>query len=146
MIVESPHRRGTMVFRWRLTLTVLLASAVLSSCASREFERLMQTWGGRRMSELLATWGPPRYAYSNGSGGYVFVYVPASGVSGGTQPILASGAQLADRLVHGSVPDTQPVFRPDITATWPVFRLFFISEDGKIYRSQWKGNWVCCGT
>lgn len=99
------------------------------------------------MSELLATWGPPRYAYSNGDGGYALLYVPASeDVSGTPQPILASGVELADQLVHGSVPNSQPVYRSSITASWRRFRLFFVDADGRVYRSQWKGEWACCGT
>jgi hypothetical protein len=131
----------------RVVATVIVLTTSTSACAGRRFDRLMQNWHGHRMPELLATWGPPRYAYSNGENGYVLAYVPAvEHPSVGNEPILASGAALADALAHRSVPNSQPVYAATITSGWRVFRLFFVDADGRIYRSEWKGAWACCGT
>ena len=140
---SAVHKTAT----WRGVAAVIVLMTIVPACAGRRFDRLMQNWRGHRLPELLATWGPPRFAYSNGQGGYVLLYVPASeDLSGSPQPILASGAELADRLVHGVVPDSQPVYAASINAAWRIFRLFVVDADGKIDRSQWKGAWACCGT
>ena len=126
---------------------MLLLATIGASCAAHRVDRLMQDWHGRRLQELLATWGPPRYAYADGAGGHVLLYVPdAESGSAAAQPILRNGAHLADQIVRRSPVDPEPAYAPEITSRWRVFRAFFIDANQKIYRSQWKGKWQCCGT
>src|SRR5262245_45735107 len=136
MPFRSASRRA---MTWHGVAALILLTTSMSTCAAKRFDQLMLNWHGHRLPELLATWGPPRFAYSDGDGGFVLLYVPASeDVSRGPQSILASGAELAASLVHGSVPDSQPVFPASITTPWRVFRLFVVGADGRISRSQWK--------
>src|SRR4051812_34997729 len=87
--------------RWRAAAAALLLAAIGGSCAARGVDRLMQNWHGHRLPELLATWGAPRYAYADGAGGHVLLYVPdAESTSATGQQMLRSGARLADQLVH----------------------------------------------
>jgi hypothetical protein len=133
--------------RRRAAGAVLLLAAMSASCAAHRVDRLMQDWHGRRLQELLATWGPPRYAYADGAGGHVLLYVPdAESGSAAAQPILRNGAHLADQIVRRSPVDSEPAYAPEIASRWRVFRAFFIDANQKIYRSQWKGKWACCGT
>jgi hypothetical protein len=93
---------------------------------------------------LLTTWGPPKTVYSDGKGGHVVAYLPSAGSQTAEQQRAAtSGPYLASEILHP--PETQPVYAPPISAAWPVYRLFFIDSRGRIYQSQWKGEWVCCG-
>src|SRR5690242_21558206 len=106
---------------------VLIAAAMNGACATHHVDRLMQDWHGHRLQELLATWGPPRYAYSDGAGGHVLLYVPdAESGSAAAQPILRSGAQLADQLVRGSSVQSEPAYVPGMTGRWRAFRAFFV--------------------
>jgi hypothetical protein len=135
--------------RWRAGLAVALAlfAAISGSCATGGVDRLMHDWQGHPMRELIATWGPPRYAYTDGAGGYVLLYVPdAESGSAAARPILRSGAQFAEQLVRRAAADPAPVYPPDMTAHWRVFRAFFVDATDKVYRSEWKGKWACCGT
>lgn len=130
-----------------LVLTACLAACLASACAARQFDRLMQDWEGRPLSQLLTTWGPPRSVYSDGSGGHVIVYLPAA-ESGASAPASqrrtsGTGPQLADEILNGL--GARPVYAPKVSAAWPVYRLFFVDQDGQIYASRWKGEWVCCG-
>jgi hypothetical protein len=128
-------------------VAVLLVAVIGDGCAARSVNRLMQDWHGRRLQELLATWGPPRYAFADGAGGHVLLYVPdAQSGSAAAQPILRSGAHVADQLVRRLPIESEPAYAPDITSGWRVFRAFFIDANQKIYRSHWKGKWACCGT
>jgi len=107
----------------------------------------MQGWHGRQMRELFSTWGPPRYAFADGGGGYVLLYVPdAERPTSSNQRLLTSGTRITDQLVRREEPASEPVYTPDLVASWRVFRAFFIDAHQKIYRSQWKGKWDCCGT
>jgi hypothetical protein len=133
--------------RRRAAASALIVMVVSSACAAHHVDQLMQDWHGRRLRELVATWGPPRYAYADGGGGHVLIYVPDSESRlAAAQPILRSGAELADRLVRGATLESEPAYPPAITGRWRVFRAFFIDANDKIYRSQWKGKWDCCGT
>jgi len=132
---------------WPAVRALTFLTVVSAACAAHNVDRLMQGWQGRQMRELFTTWGPPRYAYADGGGGYVLLYVPdAERPAGGNQRLLASGAQTAGQLVRGAEPASEPVYTPDLTASWRVFRAFFVDAHQKVYRSQWKGKWDCCGT
>lgn len=132
------------IARWMTGAVVVLFA---SSCAARAVDRLMHDWHGHDLRELVTTWGPPRYAYSDGTGGHVVLYVPESEqATAANLPVLARGAELAGLLVRNALPNAEPVFPPRITTNWRVFRVFFIDADGTIRRSQWKGQWRCCGT
>jgi hypothetical protein len=134
---------------WRrlAAAAVLLLAALGDGCAAHNVDRLMQGWHGRQMRELFSTWGPPRYAFADGGGGYVLLYVPdAERPTFPNQRLLTSGTRTADQLVRREEPASEPVYTPDLVASWRVFRAFFIDARQKIYRSQWKGKWDCCGT
>jgi hypothetical protein len=133
--------------RRRAAAAVLVLAALGDACAAHHADRLMQGWHGRQMRELFSTWGPPRYAFADGGGGYVLLYVPdAERPAGGNQRVLASGTRTADQLVRREEAAPEPVYTPDLVTNWRVFRAFFIDANQKIYRSQWKGKWDCCGT
>lgn len=107
----------------------------------------MRDWEGRPLSQLLTTWGPPRSVYSDGKGGHVIVYLPAA-ESGASAPASqrrrsSAGPPLADEILNGL--GARPVYAPQVSAAWPVYRLFFVDQDGRISASRWKGEWVCCG-
>lgn len=145
--MQIPPPADLLSKRRRAAAAVLLLVTFGASCAAHSVDRLMQDWHGRRLQELLATWGPPRYAYADGAGGYVLLYVPdAESGSAAAQPILRSGAHLADQLARRSPIDSEPAYPPEITTRWRVFRAFFIDANQKIIRSQWRGKWQCCGT
>ena len=134
-------------FGWPAVLLFAVLGAASAACAAHKVDRLMQGWHGRQMRELFTTWGPPRYAYADGGGGYVLLYVPDAERPAGADPrLLASGARTADQLMRGGEPESEPVYTPDLTAGWRVFRAFFVDARQKVYRSQWKGKWDCCGT
>jgi hypothetical protein len=111
----------------RLVVVSVLAVGLSIACAARRFDRLMQNWEGRPLSQLLTTWGPPRSVYSDGNGGHVIVYVPAS-----------DAAPAAQRHASTTAP-------PQASASWQVYRLFFVDLEGRISGVRWKGEWVCCG-
>jgi hypothetical protein len=134
-------------FGWPAALALTFLTALSAACAAHKVDRLMQGWHGRQMRELFTTWGPPRYAYADGGGGYVLLYVPDAALpTSGNQRLLASGTRTADQLVRGAEPESEPVYTPDLVASWRVFRAFFVDAHQKVYRSQWKGKWDCCGT
>jgi hypothetical protein len=134
------HRALTL----RSVVLIVLTAWLASACAAKRFDRLMRDWEGRPLSQLLTTWGPPRTVYSDGKGGHVVAYVPtANSQTTEQRRAAASGPQLASDILHG--PETLPVYAPQASAAWPVFRLFFVDSRGQIYESQWKGEWVCCG-
>ena len=142
-----PRRTDLANKRFRAAAAVLLFAVIGVACATHNVDRLMQDWHGHRLQELLATWGPPRYVFADGAGGHVLLYVPdVESGSAAAQPILRNGAQAADQLVRRSAIESEPPYQPDITSRWRVFRAFFIDANQKIYRSQWKGKWDCCGT
>jgi hypothetical protein len=128
----------------RSVALIVVVAGLTSACAAKRFDRLMRTWEGRSLTQLLTTWGPPRTVYADGTGGHVVAYVPAAG-SRTTEPrgVATSGPHLANDILHP--PEAQPVYAPQVSATWPIYRLFFVNAQGRIYQSQWKGDWVCCG-
>src|SRR5262245_15626288 len=133
--------------RRRGAAAALLLAALVGACAPRHVDRLMQDWHGHRLQELLSTWGPPRYAYADGAGGHVLLYVPDAETTSATgQQDLRSGARFADQLVRRAPVESEPPYPPGITSQWHVFRAFFLDANQKIYRLQWKGKWNCCGT
>jgi hypothetical protein len=128
----------------RLVVVSVLAVGLSIACAARRFDRLMQNWEGRPLSQLLTTWGPPRSVYSDGNGGHVIVYVPASDAAPAAQRHASTTApQLADEILNGL--GARPVFAPQASASWQVYRLFFVDLEGRISGVRWKGEWVCCG-
>jgi hypothetical protein len=110
--------------------SVLLIVLASSACAVHRFDALMQSWKGHTLRDLYTTWGPPSYVYTDGQRGRVVVYVPAA-------------------TPNAAVPDTDaaslPVYSPALTARFPIVRIFFVSADGRIERSEWRGRWECCG-
>ncbi|MBM3770915.1 MAG: hypothetical protein FJW27_06440 [Acidimicrobiia bacterium] len=126
---------------------ILLAVGLFAGCAARQFDRLMRDWEGRPLAQLLTTWGPPRSVYADGKGGHVIVYLPAgeAGTSApaSPRPTPTTGPQLAAEILNGL--GARPVYAAGVGAAWPVYRLFFVDQDGQIYASHWKGEWVCCG-
>jgi hypothetical protein len=145
--MQIPRPANLLNKRASAAASVLLLATLTGACAANRVDRLMQGWHGRQMRELFSTWGPPRYAYADGGGGYVLLYVPEAELRpAGNQRLLASGTQTADQLVHRGEPESAPVYTPDLTANWRVFRAFFVDANQKVYRSQWKGKWDCCGT
>lgn len=137
---------GTPITRraCRAVVAIALASALMSGCAAREFNRLMRDWERRPLSQLLTTWGPPTSVYGDGMDGYVIAYVPNAVSRPSTVPrVNVSGSQLAYEILHE--PGTFQVYTERESMKWPVYRLFFVDSAGAIYASRWKGKWVCCG-
>jgi hypothetical protein len=132
--------------RVRLIVAViaLVASAALASsgCAARRFDALMQSWQGHTVNDLFRTWGRPAYLYSDGSGGQIAIYVPAASAA---TTAAASNAAAAPR---NGPRQPQPLreYDPRMIDSWPVFRMFFIDDTGRIVRSRWRGRWECCSS
>ncbi len=129
------HRRS------HLLAAVVLALACGACATATNFDALMQSWNGHTRGDLVRTWGAPVYVYTNSAGGVVFVYVPAAAAPADTsssRPRSLGGDE------DDKVPQPRGEYLSSMAATWPIHRIFFIGEDGKIYRSQWRGDWVCC--
>ena len=129
----------------RLACIVMLAAAT-AACAARQFDRMMHDWQGHNLRDLLSTWGPPRFVYSDGLGGYVLAYVPVASTPDAPARPLQSADALIDEFSRKAATTGQSVYRPATAAGWPVSRLFFVNEAGRIYGVEWRGKWECCGT
>ncbi len=131
------------VLRGLVVVFVLLSS----SCATRQFERMMRDWQGKTLLSLLNTWGPPRYAFADRQGGHVIAYVPDAHVPSPPLPrVLTDAASVAARLYRREDIHTRPVYVTSLSSGWRVFRIFFVDEQGTVTRTEWKGEWACCGT
>jgi hypothetical protein len=121
-----------------LHLAVIVSLALASSgCAARRFNALMQSWQGQTVDDLFRTWGRPVYLYSDGNGGRIAVYVPAS--SAGT----TTGTTVTNEPRQ---PEALRVYDPRMNDAWPIFRIFFVDSTGRIVRSRWRGRWECCSS
>ena len=127
-----------------LLLAVIVSGALASSgCAARGpggpggFDALMQSWQGQTIDDLFRTWSRPAYLYSDGEGGRIAVYVPAS--SAGT----TTGQAVTNEPRQ---PEALRVYDPRMTDAWPIFRIFFVDSTGRIVRSRWRGRWECCSS
>ena len=87
----------------------------------------------KSLPEKTTTWGPPQLWFSDGQGGQVLVYTPA--VAGNTTNGEIGGLQ---RYRSATV---QTVYKPSMTARWPVYRMFFVDANNRIYRWAWRGRW-----
>jgi hypothetical protein len=117
-------------------LFVAFVTLVSAGCAARRFDALMQSWNGHTTDDLFRTWGAPTYLYSDGKGGRIAVYVPAASIA-----TSRTGATAASRQSEALL-----VFDPTITKAWPIYRIFFVDNTGRIVRSQWRGRWECCSS
>jgi hypothetical protein len=126
------HRFGTLVV---LALSIVVASG--SACAGRRFDALMRSWEGQSADDLYRTWGPPNYVYSNGAGGRVAVYVPV------TRPGASRTSPESERVRASA---SQRAYDPAMKAGWPIFRIFFIDDKGRVRQTEWRGRWECCGS
>ena len=115
-----------------MLLTMMLASI---GCAGRRFDALMRSWEGQTLADLFRTWGQPDFFYTDGQGGRVAVYVPASSA----RPSRSSAE--AERVRSAS---SVQIYRADMKNSWPTFRIFFVDAGGRIARSEWRGKWECC--
>jgi hypothetical protein len=112
-----------------------LPALASSGCAARRFNALMQSWQGHTVDDLFRTWGRPVYLYSDGGGGRIAVYVPRASAGAGAAVTNAAGQ-----------PEALRVYDPRMTDAWPIFRIFFIDNAGRITRSRWRGQWECCSS
>jgi hypothetical protein len=119
-----------------LFVAVLTAAlAATPGCASRRFDAMMRSWDGRSIDDLFRTWGPPNYLYSNGKGGQVAVYVPTP------VPGASRTSDAAERLRRAA---STRLYDESMTDAWPIYRIFFTDNSGRIARSEWRGRWECC--
>jgi hypothetical protein len=123
--------------RARTIVLAVLAALILagSACADRRFDALMRSWEGQAQPDLFRTWGPPDYIYADGGGGRVAVYIPLA------RPGDSRRSPESERLRAAS---STRVFDPALKATWPIFRIFYIDAQGRVSRTEWRGDWECC--
>jgi len=119
--------------RARLLLFAVV-TLVSAGCAARRFDTLMQTWNGHTIDDLFRTWGTPVYLYSDGKGGRIAVYVPTP----------STAASRAGATTPSGQPEPLHVYDPSITKAWPIYRIFFVDNTGRIVSSRWRGRWECC--
>jgi hypothetical protein len=127
--------RGRRTSILAAVLVVTLGGTI--GCASRRFDALMDSWQGHSLDDLFRTWGAPNFLYADGAGGVVAVYVPAANAGGPR----TEGAR--ERLLART---RAIVYEPSMRDAWPIFRLFFADDAGRILRTEWRGQWECCSS
>lgn len=92
----------------------------LSSCAITN--KVMKSYVGRHVDELITKWGPPSQILPNQGGGYLYVYY--------LDRDFGRSRQYID--MFGNIKGGNPI-------KWKAYRMFWVDEDGYIYRWKWAG-------
>jgi len=123
---------------------ILLSAFLLFGCAS-SVNKMMQSWMGHSAEDLIASWGPPAQVLDNPAGGKIYVYhqntqvtLPGTPSTPGTAfttgYIDANGNWQSTTTYTPGTPGTPPT-----TYDFERVRVFFVNQQGVIYRWSWRG-------
>jgi hypothetical protein len=111
-------------------LFLVLSIAAMAGCAM--VDKSMSSWMGHDQSDLIASWGPPQQIMDDGQGGKIFVYAS-------TRSFTTPGS--ATTTVYGTpyAATAYTTYRPPQTSSYNASRMFWIDQNGRVYRWAWKG-------
>ena len=127
-------------------LIVLISLFILSSitgCATM-INKKMASWMGHNVNDLIASWGPPQQTMSDGQGGQILIYSQARQW---TTPGQSTTSTTGTANVYGNVysahgygtSTSQTTYNPPQTSGYSAQRMFWVDQDGRIYRWSWRG-------
>jgi hypothetical protein len=128
----------------------ILLIIALSGCVN--MSEVMESWEGHHVSDLVASWGPPQRVMDDGAGGKILVYTESrQWVTPGkaTTTAYSSGSTYGNLNLydnwgtyssHGTgYTNATTTYTPPKINGYEAWRMFFVSQEGRIYRWQWKG-------
>ena len=120
-------------------LPILLGFLIFNGCAAR-LNKMMKSWVDHHYGDLIASWGPPQEVFDDGRGGRILIYtIQRQWTNPGTSKTRTTGsATMWDSFIWGST-TSKTTYRPPQTHKWTAYRMFWINEDGIIYRWAWRG-------
>lgn len=113
---------------------VLLLGLWLAGC-SGHVSQSMSSWKGHNFHELVISWGPPQRVFSDGNGGYIFVYTQAAGPGRPGSASATTSSTIGDYVKARSYGP----YDPAAVSGYDAYRLFRIRSTGTIYGWAWKG-------
>jgi hypothetical protein len=136
----------------KLTFAVMAAFAVSGCMTKTKMNAIMEGWTGHTANDLIASWGPPTSTMSDGNGGQIFIYDQSRAI---TMPGTATTSTTANGNANGTyqgygnygtarvnsvgTATSTTIYNPPVTIPINRKRLFWVSQDGKIYRWSWQG-------
>jgi hypothetical protein len=122
-----------------LVIVVMVAGLATSGCAGR-INAVMESWRGGHVSDLIASWGPPTQVMPDGYGGQILAYsdtrafvMPGYGTTTVTGSAYRSGSN-----VYGQATG-YTTYMPPVTTSYRAYRMFWVNEQGRVYRWSWRG-------
>ena len=118
--------------------TVLLIVITLTGCAAR-MNKVMASWQGQNFNNLMASWGPPNQVFDDGAGGRVMVWTSTrSYTTPGSSTTQTTGSATATGNTVWGTAASHTTYNPGQTYQWRVYRMFWVTKDGTIYRWAWR--------
>lgn len=124
-----------MSFRVARYATILLIGLLLAGCPG-QVSKNMASWQGHNFNELIASWGPPQEVFSDGQGGYIFVYTQTREF---IQPGHAYTTVNATSIGNYVSAYGYTTYTPASVSGYTAYRMFWIDSTGSIYSWAWKG-------
>ena len=98
---------------------------MVGGCSTRQdnesqMNEMMASWEGHHYSDLIESWGPPTQIIDDGEGGEIVCYESTRSVTSGS--IGRYGAYSGN------------------TTSYNTYRMFWIDDDGNIYKWSWRGR------
>lgn len=113
-------------------------ASLISGCAS--VNKVMESWTGHHQSDLIASWGPPQQVMDDGEGGRIFIYSTTRAFTspGRSTTTVTGSAYGTGNYAYGSATGSA-TYTPPRTSSYNAYRMFWIDQNGYIYRWAWRG-------
>ena len=120
-------------------LATIIALALVTGCAAR-INAIMQSWEGNHVSDLIASWGPPTQVVPDGSGGQILIYASTRAFTApGYSTTTITGSTYGSGTYAYGQATGHTTYTPPTTTSYTAYRMFWVNEQGRIYRWAWRG-------
>ncbi len=130
-----------------MTLIVLFVLSTSLGCVAA-INKTMESWMGHNINDLIASWGPPEQSMPDGQGGQILIYAQtrqwtnpghATTNTYGTANTYGNyNGNTYRGNTYGSATSTT-TYTPPQTYGYNAQRMFWVDNNGTIYRWSWRG-------
>jgi hypothetical protein len=116
---------------------ITLLALMLSGCmTTTEMNKRMSSWEGHRISDLIADWGPPSQVIENGQEGKIYCYQSSGSIyMPGTTSTHGNAYTYGNQTTFNASTYTSPGYTIPINR----YRMFWVNNEGVIFKWSWKG-------